>query len=61
MARATISSASQASLSAFPVASLVAVREQSWWMAARIMASGSGTRSAVPMIMETKLMRPLPY
>jgi hypothetical protein len=34
----------------------MAVRKQSWWMAARIMASGSGTRSAVPMIVERKLM-----
>jgi hypothetical protein len=56
MARAAISSAKAASLSALPPASRVAVREQSWWIAARMMASGSGTRSAVPMIDETKLM-----
>ena len=60
MARAAISSASQASLSAFPVASRAAVREQSWRMAARMMTSGNGTRSAAPMIVETKLMWPLP-
>ena len=56
MARAAISSANQASLSALPVASRVAVREHSRWIAARMMTSGSGTRSAVPMIVETKLM-----
>ena len=56
MARAAISSANDASLSALPLASLVAVREHSRWIAARMMTSGSGTRSAVPMIVETKLM-----
>ena len=50
MARAAISSANQASLSALPVASRVAVREHSRWIAARMMTSGSGTRSAVPMM-----------
>ena len=34
----------------------VAVREQSWWIAARMTTSGSGTRSAAAMIVETKLM-----
>jgi hypothetical protein len=33
-----------------------AVREHRRWIAARIMTSGSRTRSAVPMIVETKLM-----
>jgi hypothetical protein len=56
MARPAISPANEASLSALPAASLVAVREHIRWMAARTMASGSGTRSAVPMIVETKLM-----
>src|SRR5439155_17024832 len=60
MARAVISSANQASLSALPLASLVAVREHNRWTAARMMASGNGTRSAVPIMVETKLMRPLP-
>jgi hypothetical protein len=54
--RAAISPANEASLSALPAASCVAVREHSRWIAARMMASGSGTRSAVPMIVETKLM-----
>ena len=39
-----------ASLSASPLASRVAVREHSRWIAARMTRSGSGTRSAVPMI-----------
>ena len=56
MARAAISSANAASLSVLPVASRVAVREQSRWIAARMTTSGSGTRSAVPMMVETKLM-----
>ena len=56
MARAAMSSAKEASLSALPLASRVAVREHSRWIAARITMSGSGTRSAVPMIEETKLM-----
>jgi hypothetical protein len=46
----------EASLSALPLASLVAVREHSRWTAARTTRSGSGTRSAVPMILETTLM-----
>ena len=54
--RAAISSANQASLSEFPVASRVAVREHSPWIAARMMTSGSGTRSAVPMMVEAKFM-----
>ena len=45
-----------ASLSASPLASRAAVREHSRWIAARMMTSGSGTRSAVPMMVETKLM-----
>ena len=36
-----------------------AVREHSRWIAARITMSGSGTRSAVPIIEETKLIRSL--
>jgi hypothetical protein len=45
-----------ASLSASPPASRVAVREHNRWTAARIKRSGSGTRSALPMILDTKLM-----
>ena len=56
MARAAISSANEASLSASALASRVAVREHSRWMAARTTTSGNGTRSAVPMILDTKLM-----
>jgi len=56
MARAAISSAKKASLSALPLASRVAVREHSRWIAARMMRSGSGTRSAVPIVQDTKLM-----
>ena len=56
MARAAISSANSASLSASPWASRVAVREHSRWIAARMTTSGSGTRSAVPIMLETKLM-----
>jgi hypothetical protein len=56
MARSAISAANEASLSALPAESLVAVREHSRWIAARMMASGSGTRSAVPMTVETNLM-----
>ena len=58
MARAAISPANAASLSALPLASRVAVREHSRWIAARMIRSGSGTRSAVPMMLETKLMWP---
>ena len=56
MARAAISPANEESLSALPLASLVAVREHNRWTAARTTRSGSGTRSAVPMILETTLM-----
>jgi hypothetical protein len=56
MARAAIASANQASLSAFPVASRVAVREHSRLIAARTMTSGNGTRSAVPMMVDAKFM-----
>src|SRR3954453_15903859 len=56
MWRAAISSAKEASLSALPLASLVAVREHSRWIAARITMSGSGTRSTAPIIEETKLI-----
>ena len=41
---------------ALPLANRVAVREHNRWTAARITRSGSGTRSAVPMILDTKLM-----
>ena len=61
MARAAISSANAASLSALPIASRVAVREHSRWIAARMTTSGSGTRSAVTIMLETTLMRPLPF
>jgi hypothetical protein len=56
LARAAIASANQASLSAFPVASRVAVREHSRLIAARTMTSGNGTRSAVPMMVDAKFM-----
>ena len=56
MARAAMAPANAASLSALALASRVAVREHSRWIAARMMTSGSGTRSAVPIILETKLM-----
>jgi hypothetical protein len=55
-ARAAISSANKASLSVSPLASRVAVREHNRWTAVRITRSGSGTRSAVPMILDAKLM-----
>jgi hypothetical protein len=60
MARAAICRAKLASLSALPPASRVAVREHIRSMAARITRSGSGTRSAVPMIFATKLMVQFP-
>src|ERR1700689_4984495 len=56
MARAAISSANAASLSASPWASRVAVREHSRWIAVRMMTSGSGTFSAATIMLETKLM-----
>jgi hypothetical protein len=51
-----MSSANAASFAASALASRVAVREHSRWIAARITMSGSGTRSAVPIIEETKLI-----
>jgi len=42
------------------VAGRVAVRAQNNWIAARITTSGSGTRSAVSMTVEARLMRSLP-
>jgi hypothetical protein len=56
MVRAAISSANAASVAALPSAIRAAVREHSRWIAARMMRSGSGTHSAVPMIRETKLI-----
>jgi hypothetical protein len=44
-----------------PRANLVAVREHRRWTAARITRSGNGTRSAVPMIRDTKLMSLIPF
>src|SRR3954470_8664665 len=61
MARSAISRANQASLAAPLLANRVAVREHRRWIAARTTRSGSGTRSAVPMIEETTLMRPSVY
>src|SRR5436190_6272092 len=60
MARAAISSAKAASFLAplleSPSASRAAVREHKRLIAARMIASGSGTRSAVPIMVATKFM-----
>src|ERR1700741_265610 len=60
MGRWANSATKAASRSALAAASLVAVCEQKRWIAARMIASGNGTRSAVPIRVETKLMEQLP-
>src|ERR1700750_2768245 len=57
MSRSAISRAKAAPRSLLPLARRMAVREHSRWIAARMITSGSGTRSAVSMMADMKLMR----